>query len=516
MKVVIRADASLHIGSGHIMRCLVLACALRKEGHTVSFASRPQQCDLVEFVRNKGFEVNELVSPHCWLTPQNSADYAAWLQVSWQEDADSLIQQVDDVDLLIVDHYGLNADWELFVKNSLSCKVFVIDDLVRKHQADLILDQTLLRDAKEYQKINPNSVVLAGCDFALLNPNFINCREKVLDNMALPSKVNILISMGGIDNPNATLQTLEALSKISCNKPFVTVLLSQKAPHYQSVKDFSLQHSSWITHLDFVDNMAELMLMHHVAIGAPGGTSWERACLGIPSIIIPLAENQKTISAKLVEVGAAIMVDLDKIESALLPAYQTMVNVWPTIRLANLSVCDGLGLLRVTQCVNALVSHALNCITLRGASKSDIKQVYEWQILPETRKYALTPEIPTWEEHQMWMQAKLPSITDYFYIIESLHDKKSLGVLRLDKLSENKYVLSIFIDPQYFGQGLGKKALSYIDLMHPNITIQATVLEENLASRRLFTVANYLYLAADTFIRPPIHRDTNESIYNNR
>lgn len=504
MNVVIRADASRYIGSGHVMRCLSLANELRRQGHVVSFASRPQQGDLVEFIRNKGFDVNELVTPDFWKIPQSSSDYSAWLQVTWLEDAKSLIEQVDNIDLLIVDHYGLGIDWEVFVKNSLSCKVFAVDDLVRKHQADLILDQTLLREAQEYKEINPNGIVLAGCDFALINPNFTTYRTKALLTDALPSEIKMLISMGGVDHPNATLQTLEALSKNPYNRPVVTVLLSPKAPNYKSVKDFSRQHSSWVTHIDFVENMAELMLAHHVAIGAPGGTSWERACLGVPSIVVPLANNQQTVCANLVKVGAAIRVGLSEIRSDLLPAYQTMIDEWLAMRSSNLSLCDGFGLLRIVQCVNALGNNSLKLITLRSATQSDIKQVFEWQVLPETRKYALTPELPTWEGHQKWMHAKLQSRHDYFYIIERLSDNKSIGVLRLDRMSEDKYVLSIFVDPQYFGQGYAKKSLAYLDLIHPNITIQATVLEENVASQRLFSVANYQCLAADTFIRPPI------------
>tara|TARA_B110000196_G_scaffold317426_1_gene330553 strand:- start:259 stop:1776 length:1518 start_codon:yes stop_codon:yes gene_type:complete len=504
MNVVIRTDASIHIGSGHIMRCLVLAEVLKEQGHIVSFASRPQQGDLVEFVRNKGFKVYELVPPHYWQAPVNSADYAAWLQVTWQEDAKGLIEQVDNVDLLIVDHYGLNANWELFVKNKLLCKLFAIDDLVRIHQADLILDQTLLRDPMEYKEINPNSIVLAGCDFALIKQSFTASRVKALENTALPSDVNVLVSMGGVDQPNATLHTLQALSKMTGKKPSVTVLLSEKAPHYQVVKKFSMQHSSWVNHIDFVENMAELMFAHNVAIGAPGGTSWERACLGIPSIIIPLADNQKTISNNLVQVGAAIRVNIADISSGLLLAYETMISEWSVMRMANLSLCDGLGLLRVAQCVNNLYNNASNSITLRRATKSDVKLVFDWQVLPETRKYALTPELPTWGGHQKWMNTKLQSTSDYFYIIESLLNNNSIGVLRLDKLSVGKYVLSIFIDPQYFGQGMAKDALAYIDRIHPSITIQATVLEENIASQRLFTAAHYQRLTVDTFIRPPI------------
>lgn len=503
MNVVIRADASLHIGSGHIMRCLVLAEALKEQGHTVSFASRPQQGDLVYFVRTKGFKVYELVPPHSWQTPVSNTDYAAWLQVTWQDDAKDLIGKVDHVDLLIVDHYGLNDNWELFVKNRLLCKVFAIDDLVRKHQADLILDQTLLRDPLEYKEINPNSIVLAGCDFALIKQNFAVSRVKALENMVLPSSINVLVSMGGVDQPNATLQALKALSQKIGKKPSVTVLLSQQAPHYQSVKKYSIQHSSWVNHIDFVENMAELMLEHHVAIGAPGGTSWERACLGIPSIIIPLAENQKTISNNLAQVGAANRVSIADISSKLLTAYETMISEWSVMRKANLSLCDGLGGLRVAHCVDNIESNATNLVTLRRATNDDIELVFDWQCLPETRKYALTSEIPTWGDHQKWMNTKLKSHSDFFYIIESLFNN-SVGVLRLDRLSTGKYVLSIFIDPEYFGKGIAKETLAVVDIIHPNITIQATVLEENIASQRLFAAAQYQRLTVDTFIRPPI------------
>lgn len=351
MNVVIRADASIHIGSGHIMRCLVLAHALKELGHTISFSSRPQQGDLIDFVRKRGFKVHELGTPVYWQTPVDSSDYVAWLQVPWQEDAVSLIKQIDDVDLLIVDHYSLNADWELLVKNSLSCKVFVIDDLVRKHHADLILDQTLLRDSKEYEDINPNSNVLTGCDFALLNPLFLDYRNEILkQNKALSRPIKILVTMGGIDQPNATLRVLSALSAVKSNSRIsVTVLLGPKAPHYFQVREFSLKHLEWITHIDFVDNMAELMSNSCIAIGAPGSTSWERACLGIPSVVIPLAENQTCIASNLEAVNAVIKVELPEFDDTFLYAYESILNNWQSYHETNLAICDGRGSDRVLQ-----------------------------------------------------------------------------------------------------------------------------------------------------------------------
>ena len=150
MKIVFRADSSIYIGSGHIMRCLVLASMLREHGHQVSFACRPQKGDLLDFVRNKGFEVKELIVPSEWSTPKSSADYEAWLQVPWNVDVDSFVSKFDSVDLVIVDHYGINAEWEKHCKTQLQCKLFVIDDLLRPHNADMILDQTLSRTPSEY------------------------------------------------------------------------------------------------------------------------------------------------------------------------------------------------------------------------------------------------------------------------------------------------------------------------------------------------------------------------------
>jgi len=501
MDIVIRTDASIHIGSGHIMRCLVLANELVKQGHIVCFACRPQSGDLIDFIRNKGFLVKELVTPVDWQIPQGSADYAAWLQVPWQKDADSFIEQIDYVDLIIVDHYGINAEWEVFTKKHFDCKIFAIDDLLREHQADIILDQTLLRDPIEYEMLSGGAIALTGCNFALLNPSFRHYREQVSKPQSRPIRPKVLVSMGGIDQPNATLSTLQALSKITAERPFVTVLLSPKAPHYGAVLAFCSLHSDWITHVDFIDNMAELMLEQHIAIGAPGTTSWERACLGLPSIIVPLAENQKTISENLVKVGAAIRVNLNEINSRLVLEYNALLTHWASIREVSLGLCDGLGVFRVALCISDLTDGGSNLIALRPATKLDIKQVYEWQTLPETRKYALTKSIPTWDTHQKWMAAKLAIHSDLFYIIESQRSKQPIGVLRLDKQGDASYLISIFIDPKFYGQGIAKTALKHIDYLHPDITIKATVLKENEASQYLFSAANYQKISPETFIR---------------
>ena len=157
LKVVIRADASSYIGSGHIMRCLVLADRLKLDGHEVTFATRPQNGDLVALIKRRGFSVYALQQPTDWVAPSTTADYAAWLQVSELEDARQFASASYKPDLVITDHYAIGAKWHEIVKKSYHCKIVAIDDLVRAHNAELIIDQTLLRESGEYSDLNPKT-----------------------------------------------------------------------------------------------------------------------------------------------------------------------------------------------------------------------------------------------------------------------------------------------------------------------------------------------------------------------
>ncbi|AXV66481.1 UDP-2,4-diacetamido-2,4,6-trideoxy-beta-L-altropyranose hydrolase [Pseudoalteromonas lipolytica] len=506
LKIAFRVDASIHIGSGHVMRCLVLADALSINGHQVVFLTRPQAGDLISFIKQRGHNVCPLSALACPVEPVSTDDYQGWLQVPELDDAAECADLIKSTDLVIVDHYGIGALWHKRVKETHDCKVVVIDDLVRAHNAELIIDQTLQRHAAEYNRKNANALVLAGTQYALIAPVFATYHQQcqVEKQPPLRQPPRILLSMGGIDAPNATLRALQALQQLD-TKPLVTVLLSPRAPNYESVKAFSLQHSHWVTHIDFVSDMAALMAEHSLAIGAPGSTSWERACVGLPSIIIALAENQQTISRNLALVGAAKQVDLSRIQTDLVPTYHELLSQYEEIRRINLQLCDGQGVQRVVKAINRLSEFRLK---LRPAITSDIEQVYEWQCKPETRKYALNKAVPSFSEHQAWMTKKLAANNDYFYIIELVDENNKetapVGVVRLDNSAQGQYTISIFIDADYFGKGIGKYALQQIDNLHPDVIINATVLKENAASQALFSSAGYQRVNSEQFTRPVV------------
>lgn len=483
------------------MRCLALAEELRDTGYEITFATREQASDLNSFILENRFKLINLKKPQKYQLPRGTADYARWLQIPEKEDAEDFISKMTDIDLVIIDHYGINRNWHELVKKELGCKVMVIDDLVREHNADLIVDQTLNRKHSEYSKLQ-RCIALTGTKYALLKPGFAVARKKLKHSPKQKNK--ILITMGGIDQPNASLQVLKALLGMKLEIP-TTVLLSERSPNYESVKTFALANPSWVEHVDFVCDMPTFMSKYSIVIGAPGSSSWERACLGIPSILVPLAENQNAIAEELEKADAVKVVKLNDITKDLSYALDGIISCWENYSVNNFELCDGLGIERIIMNINFLLDQLLQ---LRKATQSDIDQVYEWQCQPETRRYALNKNTPSLIEHRAWMKKKITSDCDYFYIIELSCSKigktVSMGVVRLDFTAENTYTISIFIAPEHFGKGVAKFALDKLGELHPTAVINAVVLKDNLISQALFSRAGYQKIDDEHFTRLPV------------
>ncbi len=497
MRIAFRVDASNIIGSGHVMRCLVLADELRALDYSIIFVMRPQENDLIDYVRYRGFEVKKLNIPEEHNSVQDENDYSTWLQLSEYDDAEDFIKNVDKCDFVVVDHYGINDTWELKVKNTLECPILAIDDLVRRHQVDLILDQTVDRNSFEYAQESDFILAMTGTRYALLRNDFSKFRAKQCDIANAFVTHNVLISMGAIDNFDVTSKVLNALKKrktlLNC-----TVLLNSSAPHFHEVTNFINNNSHWVRHIDFTENIAELMSEHTISIGAPGSTSWERVCLGLPSIVIPLASNQEQICERLVMHNCSLSIKISEIEKNLDDCINKLIKNYLEMRNACLNLCDGRGAERV---VNRISIFNKN-IKLRIATSEDIEKVYLWQTIPETRRYSNNPQIPTFVEHKKWMTEKLISKNDYFYIIKI--NEIDIGVVRLDKKSCSIFVISIFIIPEFHGKGIASEVLSIINKLFPTISIEATVKSQNISSKKLFKKAGYKEISEELFLRDKI------------
>lgn len=303
MSVAFRVDASLDIGTGHVMRCLTLADALTASGAECRFICREHPGHLIEHIRNKGYRVDALPVGASLLAmeggthPRDTPPHAHWLNCPWETDAADTraILSQDEPDWLVVDHYALDARWEQALQGSYK-KLLVIDDLAdRPHACDLLLDQNPGREPGDYEALVPaHCRRLIGPRYALLRPEFAALRDYSLQRRRTPQLKHLLITMGGIDQPNATGKVLETLK--TCPLPTdsqITVVMGASAPWLEQVRSVAAT-MPWTTTVRVnISNMAQVMADSDLAIGAAGGTSWERCCLGLPTLLIVLAENQR-------------------------------------------------------------------------------------------------------------------------------------------------------------------------------------------------------------------------------
>lgn len=369
MKVVFRTDASLQIGSGHVMRCLTLADALAAQGVNCQFISRDHPGHLLEAIRQRGYKENSLVAP------VNNVKFAiksivedspnlvqepahtAWLGSTWQTDAQetAAILSTLQPDWLVVDHYALDQRWESAMQPYCK-KIMAIDDLAdRAHHCDLLLDQNLGRQPQDYAALVPASCqVLTGPRYALLRPEFAALREYSLNrraNLQNPQIKNLLITMGGVDLPNATGQVLEILK--TCPLPDdcrITVVMGTTAPALAQVRQLAEQMPWTTTVLVNVMDMAQHMADSDLAIGAAGGTSWERCSLGLPTLMVVLADNQQTGAQALEAAHAARLIGLVSDIATRLPvAVRELIDPANLLRMnhAASAIADGYGVQKV-------------------------------------------------------------------------------------------------------------------------------------------------------------------------
>ena len=321
MNVVFRVDASIEMGIGHIMRCLTLADALRDEGAQCHFVCREHPGNMIVQIADRGHQICPLpLSQEEQQSESGQVDieetvlpvHFPWLGCDWMTDARQTEKCIGSqtVDWLIVDHYVLDERWEKHMRSTCP-KIMVIDDLAdRHHDCDLLLDQTFGRSNQDYEQLVPTGcTIITGAKYALLRPEFAALRKYSLTRRKKPGLEHLLISMGGIDKDNVTGKILQALKE--CILPeacHITVVMGEKAPWLEDVKTQAKRLQWSVVVRVNVTDMAQLMADSDLAIGAAGSTSWERCCLGIPTIMFVTAKNQKLAARQLEQVGAVILI----------------------------------------------------------------------------------------------------------------------------------------------------------------------------------------------------------------
>jgi len=315
MRVAFRADASIRIGNGHIMRNLTLATALRLRGIDTHFICRELPGHLNDLIRLQGHTVHEIpgieapqASPSIEAAAKVDEKYQDWFGTTQLYDAHACrpILNALQPEWLIVDHYGLAELWEKAVMDDCG-SIMVLDDLANRHHfCHLLLDQTFERPPSDYfGKVPSDCTILCGSSFALLRPEFAKLRQTSLLRRKSPQLKKLLVSMGGTDEHNITAEVMKGLCLSGLAEDcHVTIVMGNNAPWLEQVKVLALSMPYSVEVCVGVSNMALLMCDSDVTIGAVGTTAWERCALGLPAGVIILAENQNFAAKILGQIGA--------------------------------------------------------------------------------------------------------------------------------------------------------------------------------------------------------------------
>lgn len=295
MNVVIRVDASITIGSGHVMRCLTLAKQLKRHKMHVTFICRYEEGNYISYLKKQGMNVKAF-------DPINILDENERFRIDANETI-KIIKALNEVDLLIVDHYELDEKWEVMLRPYVK-KIMVIDDLAnRKHNCDLLLDQNYVPKFNErYSGLVPNN-----CK-TLLGPNYVLLREEFF-NIKLRNRTgeikNVLIFFGGTDPTNETMKAIIALKELTNYSLNIVVIVGENNPHKFEIESECKKLSNFQYYCQ-VENIAQFMQFADIMIGAGGAITWERCILRLPAITITIAENQVETTSLLHDIGATI------------------------------------------------------------------------------------------------------------------------------------------------------------------------------------------------------------------
>jgi UDP-2,4-diacetamido-2,4,6-trideoxy-beta-L-altropyranose hydrolase len=495
VRVAIRVDAGLALGTGHVMRCLTLAEALRAEGAEVAFVCREHPGHLIEHLGTRAWPVYPL--PAAEQVAGADADapaHAAWLGADWRLDAEQTRAALADGapwDWLVIDHYAIDWRWEQATA-SLAHARLVIDDLAdRRHDCELLLDQNAVpgRDTL-YAGLTPAGCRrLIGPEYALLRPEFAVARAGLTPRVGAVRKVQVFF--GGVDADDLTSLAIEAVAGLGRADLSCEVIVGAANPRAQAITARCAELPCFSCHGP-VDDMAARMVRADLSVGAGGGALLERCALGLPSIVLALADNQVPGCQALAEAGATLYLgrpDADtgaRLGAALavcLAAPEFLRHMAERAR----QVTDAQGTRRVVERL------AVGTIILRQADVGDRANLLAWRNHETSRRYSGDGALIDAANHDAWFERVLAD-PDRLLLIGA-DAAGPVGVLRYDLAGPRAHI-SVYLVPGRQGRGLGtcliEAGSAWLGACRPEVAeIHAEIHADNAASQRAFAKAGF-------------------------
>lgn len=488
MRIAIRADAAVALGSGHVMRCLALADWLQVQKAEVSFLCSDIPAPLEQIVRERGHGLTRL--PGSPGVPTETA----WPLQAQCADAHACAQALHGSqpwDWLIVDHYGLGLAWETAMR-PVTRRLLVIDDLARAHDCDVLLDVNYFEhaQARYHSQVPSTALVLTGPRYALLRTEFAAQRPSIQPRTGPVRR--LLVLLGGMDADNLTGQAIEAIDTLPEAAGIeVDVVIGASHPARAHLEALAAARPRLHLHVQSSE-VAALCARADLAIGAGGGATWERCCLGLPTLALCLAPNQRRILAEGALAGFLHAPDGERTDAATIAAHlRALIDSSGLRNLLSrnaMALVDGQGVARVAN----LMLH--ETVVVRPATAQDGPALLEWRNAPRVRQASRDPLPISADAHKAWLERTLAA--PYRFLLVGEKNGHPVGVVRFDIDPQAGIEVSIYLAPNGYARGNGAALLgaaeTWLTREHPQASrLVAHVMGDNAASHRLFERAGY-------------------------
>lgn len=438
--LLVRADASTQIGTGHIMRCLALAQAWKEAGGEVHFVTVELPANLDSRLQQEGMTRHTLkVVAGSDADAVQTAALARALGVTW----------------VVEDGYHFGRSYQHVIKKA-DLRLLAIDDFghAGAYVADLVLNQNIYAGPSIYVERSATTRLLLGTRYALLRREFWSWRGRRRD---VPARARqVLVTMGGSDQDNVTLKVIRALTQVRVAGLEVVVVVGPGNPHGGLLRHAAKQSSHLISLQQSVTDMPKLMAWADVAVAGGGSTCWEMAFMGVPAVLLVLADNQVAVATGLNNAGCALNLGshtalqataiAEPLEKLLLASDQRRTMIERGQKLV-----DGNGAKRVLE----YMGH--RSVALRSILPDDCNQIWEWANDPITRAQSFSSHAIPWEKHKQWFEAQLADPAVHFYVAED-DRARPIGQVRF-QIVDDTAIISVSLVPERRGQGYGAEVI---------------------------------------------------------
>lgn len=455
MQTVFRVDSSTRIGTGHFHRCHSLANEILSDGGQCLFLYVYLHDSELAALNSSGHRALELkYTPSVeWDSTKLTNRSSLVTDADQLEDAKRSANLIDDfgADLVILDNYFLSQHWVDQIKSRCNSRFMILEDIGREwDQVDFVVNGNL------GQAVNlapfSEARALVGGRFALLSPVYRQMRDRGIRTAS--ERKHISVFAGGSDSLNLTGLYLDGLRRTSFAERPIDIVVNDFHPTIGVLREIARKSPQIQIHVN-TPSLSEIYSNSRLALGAGGVSAWERACLGVPSILTAVAPNQERVCESVADVGAGTYlgrlqdVGPDQVSSTLDSLVES-VSKLDEMSLAGTLAVDGYGIKRICRLIASGLPKNLR---LRNVQMTDADILYFWFSDPLSRANSNSSIMVSWTDHLAWLSSRIKSDPTNYFILEA--SGLPIGQIRFD-LNEDALVLSYSIDPDFRGRGLGR------------------------------------------------------------